>query len=88
MLMKQMYAGDSMNMGHELHLIFVQLHFLLFGVSMAFLCLSLLILFGKLRESLHAWSCKLFTQRFSFQLVCATIVRINCGRNSLTPAFR
>ena len=83
-----MCAGDSMDMGHELHLIFVQLHFLLFGVSMAFLCLSLLILFGESRDSLHACSCKSFTQRLSFQLACATIVQINCGRNSSRPASR
>jgi hypothetical protein len=30
--------GNMVNMGHELHLMFLRLHFMLFGVSISFVC--------------------------------------------------
>ena len=43
--------GHSVGLGHEIHYTFVRLHFLLFGVSVGFICLCLFILFANLRHN-------------------------------------
>lgn len=55
--------GHAVHLGHEIHIIFVRLHFLLFGVSISFICLCLFILFATLRHNrpYKIWSQQLET---------------------------
>lgn len=42
--------GASLGLGHSLHIHFEQLHFLLFGLSVAFIALALVVLYLSLRK--------------------------------------